>query len=55
MTQEQFGGVVRAVMTALVGYLAGRNVIDSETASALVAAVTTIAIAIWSVRSKKPA
>lgn len=53
-TGEQIGGIVRAVVSAIGGYLVGKGYIDSETALAVTGAVVTIATAIWSVVAKRP-
>lgn len=55
VTGEQIGGIVRAVVSAIGGYLVGKGYIDSETALAVTGAVVTLATAIWSVVSKRPA
>ena len=53
MTGEQIAGIVRAVVAAVGGYLVGKGVADAETVAAVGGALATIAVAIWSVRSKK--
>ena len=53
MTGEQIGGIVRTLASAVFGYLAGKGLIDGETAIALAGAAATIGVAIWSVISKK--
>ena len=53
ITGEQIGGIIRTVAAAGFGILVGKGIIDAETAAALTGAVGTIAIAIWSVWSKK--
>jgi RsiW-degrading membrane proteinase PrsW (M82 family) len=53
MNAEYIGGIVRAVVSAIGGYLVGKGTIDSETAVAITGAAVTIATAIWSVWSKK--
>ena len=53
-TGEQIGGIVRAVVSAIGGYLVGKGYIDSETAVAVTGAVVTIAVAVWSIVSKRP-
>lgn len=53
MTADQFGGVVRAVIAALGGYLVGKGLTDAATVTAVAGAAATIAAAIWSVVSKK--
>lgn len=55
MTGEQIGGVVRAVATALLGYLAGKGVIGGDQVGAIATAIGTLAVAVWSVRTNKPA
>jgi hypothetical protein len=55
MNVEYIGGIVRAVVSAIGGYLVGKGTIDSETAVALTGAAVTIATAVWSVWSKKAA
>lgn len=55
MTGDQIGGIVRAVAAAVGGYLVGKGVIDEQTAAAVSGAVVTIAVAAWSVWSKKKA
>ena len=55
MNGEQFGGVVRAVLSALGGYLVGKGILDANTMTQLVGAGATIAVAVWSVISNKPA
>jgi O-antigen/teichoic acid export membrane protein len=53
MTAEQIAGIVRAVVAAVGGYLVGKGFADAETVAAVGGALATIAVAIWSVRSKK--
>lgn len=53
MTNEQIGGIVRTMAAAGFGALVARGVIDAETATALAGAVSVIAVAVWSVWSKK--
>jgi hypothetical protein len=55
MNSTEIGGIVRTVVTALVAYLAGKDVIDNETAATIGAAVSTIAVSVWSVWSKRKA
>ena len=56
MTKEEFGGVIRAVATAVVGFAAGKGWLPvGADGAAIAAAVTTVAVAVWSVLSKKPA
>jgi len=53
MNGEQIAGIVRAVVAAIGGYLVGRGITDAETVAAVGGAVATIAVAVWSVLSKK--
>jgi len=54
MNRDQLFGIVRTVAAAGFGFLAGKGVVDGATAEALAGAVATIAVAVWSVISKKP-
>lgn len=54
MAKEQVFGIVRTLAAAGFGYIAGRGLIDGATAEALTGAVATIAVAVWSVVSKRP-
>jgi len=53
MTAEQIAGIVRAVVSAVGGYLIGKGLADAETVAAVAGAAATIVAAVWSVRSKK--
>lgn len=55
MTAEQFGGITRAILSAIGGYIVGRGLIDQATMLTVVGALVTLATAAWSVYSKKPA
>jgi hypothetical protein len=55
MTGEQIAGVVRAVVAALGGYFVGKGMVDADTVASVGGALATIATALWSVWSKKPA
>lgn len=55
MTSPEVGGIARALVSALGGYLVGRGLIDSETATALGGAAATVIVAVWSVISKRKA
>lgn len=55
MNSQEVGGVIRAIVTAVVCYAAGKGIIPADTdTAAIVAAITTIGVAVWSVVSKKP-
>ena len=55
MTQEQVGGIVRAIVAAAGGYFVGQGLIDAQTMMTLGGAVTTLAVAGWSIWSKRSA
>ena len=55
MNGEQIAGIVRAVVSAVGGYLVGKGLVDSETVVSVAGALATIATAVWSVASKKKA
>jgi hypothetical protein len=54
MNKDQVFGIVRTVAAAVGGFLAGKGYLDASTVEALAGAVATIAVAVWSVTSKKP-
>jgi hypothetical protein len=53
MNAEQIAGIVRAVVAAIGGYLVGKGFADAETVAAVGGALATLAVAAWSVLSKK--
>jgi hypothetical protein len=53
MNGEQIAGIVRAVVAAIGGYLVGKGITDAETVAAVAGAAATVAVAVWSVLSKK--
>ena len=55
MTNEQLAGIIRTILAALGGALVARGYVDAETATTVGGAITTIAVAIWSHRSKASA
>mgnify|MGYP003350585532 FL=1 len=54
MTSDQVAGILRAVLAAAAGYVAGKGLITAGVADQLVGAGVTIGVAIWSAFSKKP-
>lgn len=54
MTSEQFAGIVRAILSAVGGYIVGRGLIDQATMITIVGALVTLATAGWSYWAKKP-
>lgn len=55
MTQDQVGGIVRALVSALGGYFVGHGIVDAQTMMTVGGAVTTLVVAGWSIYSKKKA
>ena len=55
MSSEQIGGIVRAVASVLLGFLAGKGIIGGEQVSVITAAIGTIAVSLWSAHTNKPA
>ena len=55
MTQDQVGGIVRALVSAAGGYLVGQGLIDAQTMMTIAGGITTVAVAVWSIYSKRPA
>lgn len=55
MTSEQLGGIIRALLSAVGGYLVGQGLVDANTAATIGGAVATLIVAVWSVWSKGPA
>jgi hypothetical protein len=53
MNYDQYTGIVRAVVPAIVGYLAAAFHLMPETTALVITAVTAIAAAIWSVLNNK--
>lgn len=55
MGSTEVGGVVRAIVSALGGFLVGKGLIDNETAMTIGGAIVPLVVAIWSVVSKRKA
>ncbi len=55
MGTQEIAGIVRALVSALGGYLVGQGIVDSETMMTVGGAVTTIVVAFWSIYSKRKA
>jgi len=54
MNSDQVGGIIRAILAAVAGYVAGKGLITAGVADQLVGAGVTIGVAVWSVLAKKP-
>ncbi len=52
MQETQIAGIIRAVVSALGGYLVGRGFIDEANSEVIMGAVVTIGTAAWSVWAK---
>jgi hypothetical protein len=55
MTGEQIAGIVRALAASVGGFFVAKGVVDSETVLAVSGALATLAVAAWSVWSKRKA
>jgi hypothetical protein len=53
MTKDQVFGVIRTVVAAVAGFLAGKGYLDASMVEGVAGAVATIAVAAWSVIAKK--
>lgn len=53
MSSQQVAGIARAVLAAASGYFVAQGLIDQDTAQTVSGALVTIAIAVWSVVSKR--
>jgi len=54
MDAATIGGVVRTIIAAICGYFTGKGILDAATGTAIAGAAGTLAVAAWSVISKKP-
>jgi len=55
MDSAQIAGVVRALVAAIGGYFVGQGLVDAETVTTIGGAVATLAVAVWSIYSKRKA
>lgn len=53
MKAAAFGGIVRAVLAGVGGYLVAQGYIDQGTSDELIGAGVVIAVSIWSIWNKK--
>jgi hypothetical protein len=51
---DQFTGILRAIVPAVVAYVAGKDWISADAASEIGAGVITILAAIWSWKTNTP-
>lgn len=54
MTADQITGVLRAILTAIGGYVVGKGIVDQATATQIIGAVLTLIGAGWSIYSNRP-
>jgi hypothetical protein len=54
MNSDQVGGIVRALLAAIGGFLVARGVTDAGTVNAVAGAVATVVVAVWSAFTNKP-
>lgn len=55
MNQDEFGGIVRAIVAGVGGFAVGKGWIDNATLTAIAGGLATVAVAIWSVIVKRRA
>lgn len=55
MTAEELGGLIRTVVAFAGGYFVSKGVIDNATLLSIAGAVSTLAVAGWSVWAKRKA
>lgn len=53
MNSDEVKGIVRTLLATLGGYFVAKGVVDAETVSAVSGAAASVAVAVWSVRSKR--
>jgi hypothetical protein len=55
MDSAQIGGIVRALAAAIGGSFVGQGLVDAETVTTIGGAAATLAVAAWSIYSKRKA
>jgi energy-converting hydrogenase Eha subunit C len=55
MHAEQLWGIVRTILAAIGGWIAAKGYVDDATIQAVIGAIGTIFVAVWSFVAKKPA
>lgn len=53
ITAQEIWGVIRTILAAIAGWAAGQGYVDNETAMAIIGALGTIFVAVWSIRAKR--
>jgi hypothetical protein len=54
LTNDQIGGIIRAIVTTITGILVGKGVIDNNTALWIVGGAGSIGVAAWSWWTNRP-
>ncbi len=54
MNAEQVWGIIRTILAAISGWVVAKGYVDDATLQAVIGAVGTIFIAVWSFVAKKP-
>jgi hypothetical protein len=55
MTKDQVGGIARALFAGGFGYAAGKGYIPAGDYGDLIGALSTVAVAAWSIWTNRPA
>ena len=53
MNKDQLFGIVRTLVAAVAGFLAGKGYLDASMVEGVAGAVATLSVAVWSVVAKK--
>jgi ABC-type proline/glycine betaine transport system permease subunit len=53
MSSDQIAGIVRTIAASVGGFFVAKGLVDSETVLAVSGALATLAVAAWSVWSKR--
>lgn len=52
-TAEEIWGVIRTILAAIAGWAAGQGYVDNDTAMAIIGALGTIFVGVWSIKNKR--
>ena len=53
MNSDQIGGILRAILAALGGFVIAKGYTDAATFATVSGAIVALGVALWSVRSNK--
>lgn len=53
MTADQFGGIVRHILTFGAGFIVAKGYVDASTATEIVASATALCITVWSMYTNR--